>query len=85
MEKLIRKGALAYVAQCHQMEILASKVVHSQHPEIEALIQKYDKVFQDLPMKLPPERKIEHIIEVKPDSTPVNIKPYRYPHHHKTR
>jgi hypothetical protein len=35
-------------------------------------------------MKLPPKRNIEDIIEVKPYSTPVNIKPYRYPHHHKT-
>jgi hypothetical protein len=34
MEKLIRKGASAYVAQCYQMKILASKVIHSQHPEI---------------------------------------------------
>jgi hypothetical protein len=76
MEKLIRKGAPVYIAHCHQMEILASKVVHYQHPEIEALIQKYDKVFQDLPMNFPPERKIEHIIEVKPGSTLVNIKPY---------
>jgi hypothetical protein len=72
------------MAQCHQMEILAVEVIQSQHPEIQALIQKYDKVFQDSPMKLPPERKIEHIIEVKPYSALVNIKPYRYPHHHKT-
>jgi hypothetical protein len=36
-------------------------------------------------MKLPPKRNIEHIIELKADSTPVNIKPYRYPHHHKTK
>jgi hypothetical protein len=35
-------------------------------------------------MKLPPNRNIEHIIEVKTDSTPVNIIPYQYPHHHKT-
>jgi hypothetical protein len=34
-------------------------------------------------MKLPPNRNIEHIIEVKTDSTPINIIPYRYPHHHK--
>ena len=56
--------------------------VHQQS-EVISLIHKYDKVFQDLSMKLPLERKIEHIIEVKPDSTPVNVKPYRYPHHHK--
>jgi len=67
------------------MEILASKVGHSQHLEIEVLIQKYEKVFQDLPMKFPLERKIEHIIEIKPYSTPVNMKPYRYPHHHKKK
>jgi hypothetical protein len=84
MEKLIRKGAPAYVAHCHQMQLLTTEIVKSQHPEIQSLIQKYDKVFQDLPMKLPPNRNIEHIIKVKPDSAPVNIRPYRYPHHHKT-
>ena len=54
-----------------------------QQSEVTSLIQKYDKVFQELPMKLPPERKIEHIIEVKPDAAPANVKPYHYPHHHK--
>ena len=53
MEKIIRKGTPTYVAQCHEMEILVAKVVHSQCPEIESLIKKYEKVFQDLPMKLP--------------------------------
>ena len=35
-------------------------------------------------MELPPERKIEHVIEIKSGSSPVNVKPYRHPHHHKT-
>ena len=35
-------------------------------------------------MELPPESKIEHVIEIKSGSSPVNVKPYRYPHHHKT-
>ena len=35
-------------------------------------------------MELPPERNIEHVIEIKSGSSPVNVKPYRYPHHHKT-
>jgi len=34
-------------------------------------------------MELPPQRRIEHIIEVKPGSSPVKVRPYRYPHHHK--
>jgi len=72
------------MVQSHQMEILASELVDSKETEIQQLIQKHKKVFQDLPMELPPERDIEHIIEMKPGSSPVNIKPYRYPHHHKT-
>jgi hypothetical protein len=84
MEKLIRKGAPTYVAHCHKMQLSTTEIIKSQHPKIQILIKKYDKEFQDLPMKLPPNRHIEHIIEVNPDSTPVNIRPYRYPHHHKT-
>lgn len=83
MKKLIRKGALAFVAQCQNLELLSIEGTH-QTSEISSLIQRYEKVFQDLPMKLPPERKIEHIIEVKTDLTLVNVKPYHYHHHHKT-
>ena len=36
-------------------------------------------------MELPPNRKIEHLIVIEPGAKPVNIKPYRYPHHHKTK
>ena len=52
--------------------------------EIQELIQKHHKVFQELPMGLPPNKEIEHMIEVEPEEKPINIKPYRYPHHHKT-
>lgn len=76
MKKLIHKGALAFVAQCQQLDLLSIEVIH-QPLEISSLIRKCEKVFQDLPMKLLPERRIEHIIEVKPDSMPVNVKPYR--------
>jgi hypothetical protein len=34
-------------------------------------------------MESPPQRRIEHIIEVKLGSSPVKVRPYRYPHHHK--
>jgi hypothetical protein len=36
-------------------------------------------------MELPPQRRIEHIIEVKAGSSPIKVRPYRYPHHHKTK
>ena len=51
---------------------------------IQDLIQKHEKEFQDLPMKMLPNREIEHTIEVKARSDPVNIKLYQYPHHQKT-
>ena len=84
MEKLIRKGAPAYVVQCQEMELLTSEGVKLGQPEIQGLIQKYKKVFEDIPMELPPEINIEHVIEVKFGSSPVNVKHYRYPHHHNT-
>ena len=66
------------------MELLTSEGVKLGQPEIQGLIQKYKKVFKYLPMELPLERKIEHVIEIKSGSSPVNVKLYRYPHHHKT-
>lgn len=67
------------------MKVLASKLVSEEPPEIQELIQKPKKVFQDLPLEMPLQRKIEHIIEVKAGSNPVNIKPYRYPHNQKKK
>ena len=66
------------------MELLACKIEDSKSTENQDLIKKQNKVFEDLPMELPPNRKIEHITEVEPRAKPVNIKSYRYPHHHKT-
>ena len=63
--------------------MLSENMTREESPEIQDLIQKHEKIFQDLPMKMPPNREIEHTIEVKAGSDPVNIKPYRYPHHQK--
>jgi hypothetical protein len=50
---------------------------------VKDIIQKHKKVFQDLPIQLLPQRRIEHITEFKPRSSPVKVRPYRYPHRHK--
>ena len=49
MEKLIRKGAPAYVVQCREMELLTSEVVKPSHSEIQGLIQKYKKYSKTFP------------------------------------
>jgi len=76
MMKMIQRGAPAYVVQCHQLEMLSANMTSEESPEIQHLIRKHEKVFQDLPMKMLPNREIEHTIEVKACSNPVNIKPY---------
>ena len=64
MEKLLRKGAPAYILQCQEMELLTCEGDMDKQTEIKEMIKKHHKVFQELPMELPPNRKIEHIIEI---------------------
>ena len=57
MKKLIPKEAPVFVAQCQQLELLSMEGIHQQS-ENTFVIQKYDKVFQELPMKLPLKGKL---------------------------
>ena len=80
MEKLLRKDAPTYILQCQEMELLTGEGDMEKQPEIQELIHKHHKVFQELPTELPSNRKIEHIIEIEPGIKPASSKPYRYPH-----
>jgi hypothetical protein len=53
-----------------------------QQRELEVLLSKYENIFQE-PKGLPPRRKNEHMINLKEGHEAVNVRPYRYPHHHK--
>ena len=46
---------------------------------LEALLQKYQSVFQ-APTTLPPPRSHDHRIPLEPGNNPVSVRPYRYPH-----
>lgn len=50
----------------------------SLHPDIATLLFEFTRVF-GIPQGLPPSRTQDHHIHLYPDSTPVNVKPYRYP------
>ena len=54
----------------------------SQIPEINNLLTKYAPFFQPL-NTLPPSRPTDHAINLLPNSTPVNTRPYRYPYSQK--
>ena len=51
-------------------------------PSLQALLTKYAILFQPSPT-LPPPRPTNHHIHLLPLSTPVNVRPYRYPHFQK--
>jgi hypothetical protein len=59
------------------MEIQDSEQDSSRASEIQELVQKHKNVFQDLPMELPPERRIEHVIEVNTGSSPIKVRPMK--------
>ena len=85
MERLIQKGVPAYIIQCQEMELLTCEGDAYKPLYIQELIQKHHKVPQELSIEIPPNKKIEHMIEIEPREKPFNIKLYRYPHHHKTK
>ena len=83
MMKMIFKGAPPSIVKFHQLEMLSTKRNHKESPEEQGIVQKHEKVFQDLPIKIPPNREHEHPIEVKKGPDPVNVKSCHYPHHQK--
>lgn len=62
--------------------ILSSMSSESFHPDISTLLSKFSALF-DTPTTLPPSRTHDHKIELLPGTTPVNVRPYRYPHFQK--
>ena len=53
-----------------------------QQEELERLLHKFSQVFQE-PTGLPPIRGKKHAINLMEGQNAVNVRPYRYPHHHK--
>jgi hypothetical protein len=49
---------------------------------VEQLLNNYLTVFKQ-PHGLPPSRPHDHRIPLLPNTSPVNVKPYRYPHSQK--
>ncbi|XP_028220447.1 uncharacterized protein LOC114402121 [Glycine soja] len=51
-------------------------------PDIQFLLTKFAALFQPS-QTLPPSRPTDHHIHLVPNSEPVNVRPYRYPHYQK--
>ena len=68
---------------------LCSLISSKHHPQesslpdpISLFLQEYVDVF-DEPKSLPLVRDYDHAIVLQPGSGPINVRPYRYPHHQK--
>ena len=49
---------------------------------IQSLLQEYQSIFQK-PHGLPPQRPHDHHIPLLTNTSPIKVKPYCYPHHHR--
>lgn len=67
-----------------QLNIMQGKLTSKHIPSpIWCLLLQNTNLFKE-PGELPPSRVHDHKITLKPNSQPVNLRPYRYPYHHKT-
>ena len=52
-------------------------------PDLNQLLSNFSLVFQP-PTTLPPKQPHDHIIPLLPNTPPINVRPYRYPHYKKS-
>ena len=80
--KLLKKGVQGVIAQLCSLDVQTSKPSIPQ--DLQGIIDKHSKVFEDIPKVLPPTRNHDHDIHLIPGSVPPNINPYIYPYAQKS-
>ncbi|KAL0545922.1 hypothetical protein IC582_015819 [Cucumis melo] len=60
-------------------ELVVTDAVEDYQSEFAQLQQEFSDVFE-MPDGLPPIRRIDHRIQLKEGTDPINVRPYRYPH-----
>ncbi|KAE8694183.1 hypothetical protein F3Y22_tig00110788pilonHSYRG00591 [Hibiscus syriacus] len=67
-----------------EMYLLSAEVQDSFIPlPLHELLAEFKEVFEE-PKGMPPRRKHDHAIVLKQGTQPDNLRPYRFPYHHKT-
>jgi hypothetical protein len=82
MKKLLEKGHQAVILQLCSLDVQTSKP--SIPLDLQGIIDKHSKVFEDIPKGLPPTCDHDHDIHLIPGSVLPNIRPYRYPYAQKS-
>lgn len=70
------RGSLEHTSVFYNLHLVNDS--RNEKAEMEALLKEYDDVFQTL-STLPPPRNFDHKIPLKEGTSPINVRPYRYP------
>ena len=72
------------IASLYHLKAVMPEEGIAEIPEcMQILLKEFTIVFQE-PSSLPPFRDTDHRIHLKPDASPINVRPYRYPHFQKS-
>jgi hypothetical protein len=82
MKKLLKNGHQGVIVQLCLLYVQTSKP--SIPLDLQGIINKHSKVFEDIPRGLPPTCDHDHAIHLISGSVPPNIMNYRYPYSHKS-
>ena len=83
MEAVLRHDDIEWSTKC-LVTFRKPPENNTQHPtDIQALLQKHEKVFRDLPAGRPLDRGFEHIIELEEGTQAVITIPYQHPKRYK--
>jgi hypothetical protein len=82
MTKLLKKGHQGVIVQLFSLDVQTSKP--SIPLDLQGIIDKHSKVFEDIAKGLPPTQNHDHVIHLIHGSIPPNIRPYRYPYAQKS-
>ena len=77
MRSTLRHGDIEWATECLITYPKPHLKISKHLKDIEQLLSKYEKVFGDLPPRLPLDRGVEHIIELEIGTLHIKTNPYR--------
>jgi hypothetical protein len=78
MTKLLKKGHQGIIAQLSSLDVQTPKTSIPQ--DLQGIIDKNSKLFEDIPKGLPTTQNHDHEIHLILGSVPPNIRRYKYPY-----
>lgn len=76
-EKEMKKGNEVIYAQVFRVEGITNTPKPEINPILLPVLNQFQSLFEE-PKNLPPKRDIDHHITLKPNSTPITLRPYRF-------